>query len=108
MSQVKRRCRSQRRGWKATLGPGKEDLQSSCRGICGLTCIMCVPRAQHKEVPGLSYRLLFILWARKSEDFNWCESVKMGGIDIIRFVFCRFPLAIGKRIEAVGDHRWKE
>lgn len=39
---------------------------------------------------------------RKSEDFNWCESVKMGGIDIIRFAFCRFPLAIGKRIEGRG------
>ena len=40
---------------------------------------------------------------RKSEDFNWCKSVKMGGLDIIRFAFSKLPLAIGKRIDGRGS-----
>lgn len=40
---------------------------------------------------------------RKSEDFNWFKSVKMGGIDILRFAFCKLPLAIGKRTDGRGS-----
>ena len=40
---------------------------------------------------------------RKSEDFNWCKSVKMGGIDIVRFAFYKLPLATGKRTDGIGS-----
>ena len=37
------------------------------------------------------------------KDFKWCVYVRVGGTDIMRFAFCKVPLATRKKTDCRGS-----